>query len=52
MRPTPLTSDGLLGLFKPEETGRAFQLQPANQSDMRGGVFVQKRTLEVVYDAV
>jgi chlorophyllide a reductase subunit X len=52
MRPTPLTSDGLLGLFKPEETGRAFQLQPANQSDMRGGVFVQKRTLEVVYDTV
>ncbi len=52
VHPRPLTSDALLGLFKPEETGRGFTLQPANQSDMRGGVFVQKRTLEVVYDEV
>lgn len=52
MRPTPLTSDGLLGLFKPEETGRGFVLQPASQVDMRGSTFVEKRTLEVVYDAV
>jgi len=27
-------------------------LTPATQADMRGGVFVEKPTLEVVYDAV
>jgi 3,8-divinyl chlorophyllide a/chlorophyllide a reductase subunit X len=51
-RPKPLTSDGLLGLFSPETTGAAFQLQPANQADMRGGAFVEKKTLEIIYDTV
>jgi 3,8-divinyl chlorophyllide a/chlorophyllide a reductase subunit X len=51
-RPRPLSGDGLLGLFSPETTGAAFQLQPANQADMRGGKFVEKRTLEVIYDTV
>jgi len=52
VRPTPLDQDGLLGLFKPEDTGGNFTLQPASQADMRGGVFETKPSLEVVYDAV
>ena len=52
VRPTPLDQDGLLGLFKPEDTGGNFQLKPASQADMRGGIFETKPTLEVVYDNV
>ncbi len=52
VRPTPLTQDGLLGLFAPDQTGAAIVLQPATQADMRGGTFVEKPSLEVVYDAV
>jgi chlorophyllide a reductase subunit X len=52
VRPRPLTQDGLLGLFSPENTGADFVLRPATQADMRGGVFVDKRSLEVVYDTV
>ncbi len=52
VRPTPLDQDGLLGLFKPEDTGGNFTLMPASQADMRGGEFVVKPTLEVVYDNV
>ena len=52
MRPTPLTQDGLLGLFKGEAVGRNVKLIPASQADMRGGVSVEKPSLEVVYDAV
>ena len=52
VRPTPLTSDGLLGLFSADVTGSAYKLQPASQADMRGAEFVEKKTLEVVYDEV
>jgi chlorophyllide a reductase subunit X len=52
VRPKPLTQDGLLGLFAPDQTGRAVVLQPATQADMRGGVFAEKPSLEVVYDTV
>ncbi|AMS30388.1 chlorophyllide a reductase iron protein subunit X [Aquidulcibacter sp.] len=52
VRPTPLTQDGLLGLFSPDQTGGDFVLRPATQADMRGGVFAEKPTLEVVYDTV
>jgi chlorophyllide a reductase subunit X len=52
VRPTPLDQDGLLGLFKPEDTGGNFTLKPATQADMRGGEFIVKPTLEVVYDNV
>ncbi len=51
VRPKPLTQDGLLGLFSRETTGAAITLTPASQADMRGGIFVEKPTLEVVYDA-
>ena len=52
VRPTPLTQDGLLGLFSPEETGGAVTLQPASQADMRGVDFVVKPSLEIIYDQV
>ncbi len=52
LRPTPLTQDGLLGLFSDEETGAAYELIPATAADMRGGKMVEKTSLEVVYDAV
>jgi chlorophyllide a reductase subunit X len=52
VRPKPLTQDGLLGLFSPDQTGGDYVLRPATQADMRGGVFVEKATLEIVYDQV
>ena len=50
VRPTPLTQDGLLGLFSDDVTGGNIQLVPATQADMRGGVFETRPSLEVVYD--
>jgi 3,8-divinyl chlorophyllide a/chlorophyllide a reductase subunit X len=52
MRPTPLDQDGLLGLFKPEETGGNVVLVPATQADMRGGSYAPRPSLEVVYDEI
>jgi chlorophyllide a reductase subunit X len=50
--PRPLDQDGLLGLFKPEETGGNVELVPATQADMRGGSFEPRPSLEVIYDEV
>jgi chlorophyllide a reductase subunit X len=52
VRPAPLDQDGLLGLFSADITGGNVTLVPASQSDMRGGSFVAKPSLEVIYDAV
>ncbi len=52
LQPTPLDQDGLLGLFSPDETGGNYELIPATQADMRGGVFEEKESLEVVYDEI
>jgi chlorophyllide a reductase subunit X len=52
VRPTPLTQDGLLGLFDGKDTGAGFVLQPATQADMRGASYAPKPSLEVVYDEV
>jgi 3,8-divinyl chlorophyllide a/chlorophyllide a reductase subunit X len=52
LQPAPLDQDGLLGLFKPEDTGGNVTLRPATQADMRGGSYAPKPSLEVVYDAV
>jgi 3,8-divinyl chlorophyllide a/chlorophyllide a reductase subunit X len=52
MRPTPLSQDGLLGLFSSDVTGRDVVLQPASAEDMCGGVLTQKSSLEVVYEQV
>jgi len=51
-RPTPLTQDQLLALFKAEETGAGVALDPATQADMRGGIVALKASLEVIYDTV
>jgi len=50
--PKPLTSDGLLGLFKGEQVGRNVKLEPASFADMCGREMVVKPSLEVIYDAV
>jgi chlorophyllide a reductase subunit X len=50
MRPTPLSQDGLLGLFSADSTGRDVVLEPATMADMCGGALVEKPSLEVVYD--
>lgn len=49
-QPRPLDQDGLLGLFSPEQVGGDVVLRPATQADMRGAAFVQKPSLEVIYD--
>jgi chlorophyllide a reductase subunit X len=51
-QPKPLEQDGLLGLFSPDEVGGNIQLVPATQADMRGGIFEEKPSLEVIYDEV
>jgi len=50
MHPNPLTHDGLLDLFKGEDVGRNVVLQPATPTDMRGGVIIERESLEIVYD--
>ena len=51
-QPSPLDQDGLLDLFSPEATGGNVELIPAPQADMRGGVFEEKPSLEIIYDEV
>ncbi len=50
--PKPLSQDGLLDLFSPEETGSAFELTPATIEDMCGKRDLTKPSLEVIYDHV
>ncbi|MGV3633331.1 MAG: chlorophyllide a reductase iron protein subunit X [Pseudorhodoplanes sp.] len=52
VRPTPLTQDALLALFKSDVVGRGVVLEPASPADMCGGTIVERPSLEVVYDAV
>jgi len=52
VHPRPLNHDALLGLFKGEAVGRDVKLQPATLEDMCGGSFVEKPSLEVVYETV
>ncbi len=52
VRPTPLTQDGLLGLFKGEQVGRNVVLEPATVFDMTAKLEIEKKSLEVIYDAV
>jgi chlorophyllide a reductase subunit X len=51
VRPTPLSQDGLLALFKGDAVGRGVVLTPATDADMRGCEAVPRKSLEVVYDA-
>ncbi len=50
LRPTPLTQDALLGLFKGDAVGRGYVLQPAQIEDMRAAGHEEKVSLEVVYE--
>jgi 3,8-divinyl chlorophyllide a/chlorophyllide a reductase subunit X len=51
-RPTPLTQDQLLGLFKGETVGRNVVLEPATIEDMCAAEVLNKPSLEVVYEGV
>ncbi|WP_237480427.1 chlorophyllide a reductase iron protein subunit X [Lichenibacterium dinghuense] len=51
VRPTPLSQDGLLGLFDGDTVGRDVELVPATMADMRGVAHAERPSLEVVYDA-
>jgi chlorophyllide a reductase subunit X len=50
--PKPLSQDQLLGLFKGDAVGRGVVLDPASHEDMCGVDFVEKPSLEVIYDTV
>jgi chlorophyllide a reductase subunit X len=50
MRPTPLTHDALLDLFKGEAVGRGVVLDPATMEDMCAAETLTRPSLEVVYD--
>ena len=50
LRPTPLSQDALLNLFKGEAVGRGVVLNPATMEDMCGSEAVVKPSLEVVYE--
>jgi 3,8-divinyl chlorophyllide a/chlorophyllide a reductase subunit X len=52
VRPAPLAHEGLLDLFKGDAVGRDVVLVPATIADMRGRDYVERPTLEVVYDSV
>lgn len=52
VRPKPLRQDDLLGLFKGDAVGRGVVLQPASQADLRGGLLVERPSLEVIYETV
>ena len=52
VRPKPMTSDDLLGLFSADKVGRNVVLEPATIFDMVGKDEVIKPTLEVIYDKV
>lgn len=51
VRPTPLSQEGLLGLFSSSAVGRDVVLDPATAADMRGGKHVVQPSLEVVYES-
>ncbi|MFK7791916.1 MAG: chlorophyllide a reductase iron protein subunit X [Devosiaceae bacterium] len=52
MHPTPLTHEQLLELFKGKESENSYTLEPATHADMCGVNYVEKPSLEVVYDEV
>jgi chlorophyllide a reductase subunit X len=52
VRPTPLDQNGLLGCSRASRSGAAWCWSPATFEDMCGATFVEKPSLEVVYDTV
>ncbi|KPL55917.1 chlorophyllide a reductase iron protein subunit X [Prosthecomicrobium hirschii] len=52
VRPRPLGQDDLLGLFKSEDVGRDWVLEPATLEDMCGLSDLSRPSLEIVYQTV
>jgi chlorophyllide a reductase subunit X len=50
VRPTPLTHENLLNLFKGDAVGRNVVLEPATEIDMCPATVSQKKSLEVIYE--
>ncbi len=50
VRPTPLSHDNLLGLFKGDAVGRDVVLEPATMADMCAATVLNKPSLEVIYE--
>ncbi len=50
--PTPLTQDQLLGLFSGSDEEVRVPMQPATVAELRGKNFIDKPSLEVIYDEV
>ena len=50
VRPTPLSHDDLLGLFKGDAVGRNVVLEPATMADMCAATVLNKPSLEVIYE--
>ena len=50
VRPTPLSHENLLGLFKGDAVGRGVVLEPASMEDMCAATVLNKPSLEVVYE--
>jgi chlorophyllide a reductase subunit X len=50
VRPTPLTHDALLNLFKGDAVGRGVVLEPATIEDMCAATVLNKPSLEVIYE--
>ncbi len=50
LRPTPLTQDSLLGLFKGDAVGRDVVLNPATMEDMWIEAVPVRASLEVIYE--
>ncbi len=50
VRPTPLSHDDLLGLFKGDAVGRDVVLEPASMADMCAATVLNKPSLEVIYE--
>ena len=50
VRPTPLSQDGLLGLFSGDAVGRDVVLDPATPEDMCAAALLEKPSLEVIYE--
>ena len=48
--PTPLSQDELLGLFDSDDSMKDFPMTPATIADLCGKSFIDKPTLEIVYD--
>jgi len=52
VRPTPLTHENLLGLFKGDAVGRNVVLDPATMEDMCAASVLTRPSLEVIYEGV